>query len=107
MYRFDWKSQVSNDLGACHAIELPFVFGTFDSPTRYQIVGANPPMELSDIMMDAWIAFIRTGNPNHTGMQEWPLYEIPLRATMIFTDRSSVQNDPDKDIRLLFKGIIY
>jgi para-nitrobenzyl esterase len=107
MYRFDWKSQVKDYFGACHAIELPFVLKTFDSPTRYQIVGPNPPMGLSDMMQDAWVAFASTGNPNHTGMQDWPRYEAGQRATMIFDTKSEVLNDPEKDVRLIYKGITY
>jgi para-nitrobenzyl esterase len=104
MYRFDWRSQVSEDLGACHAIELPFVLRTFDSPTRYQIVGADPPMRLSDTMMDAWISFIRTGNPDTPGLS-WPAYNEQRRATMIFNVESRVQDDPDRDIRMLYSDI--
>jgi para-nitrobenzyl esterase len=107
MYRFDWKSQVKDYFGACHAIELPFVLKTFDSPTRWQIVGPNPPMDLSDMMMDAWVAFARTGNPNHAGMKTWPQYEAGQRATMIFNTESEVINDPEKDVRLIYKGITY
>jgi para-nitrobenzyl esterase len=104
MYRFDWRSQVSEDLGACHAIELPFVLRTFESPTRYHIVGPEPPMKLSDAMMDAWIAFIRTGNPGTHGLS-WPAYDSQRRATMIFNVESRVQVDPDRDVRLLYKDI--
>jgi para-nitrobenzyl esterase len=107
MYRFDWKSQASSDLGACHAIELPFVMGTFDSPTRYQIIGPNPPMDLSDITMQAWIAFARSGNPNHSGMPEWPNYDTTRRATMIFNERSMVQDDPNKAVRQLYQELLY
>jgi para-nitrobenzyl esterase len=107
MYRFDWKSQVKDYFGACHAIELPFVLKTFDSPTRRQIVGPDPPMDLSDTMMDAWVAFARSGNPNHAGMQNWPQYEAGQRATMIFNTKSEVVNDPEKDVRLIYKGITY
>jgi para-nitrobenzyl esterase len=33
MYRFSWPSPaVRGMLGACHAVELPFVFGTLDAP---------------------------------------------------------------------------
>jgi len=32
--------------------------------------------------MDAWIAFARTGNPNHKGLPEWQPYDIEKRATM-------------------------
>ncbi len=107
MYRFDWRSQVKDYFGACHAIELPFVLKTFDSPTRWQIVGPNPPMGLSDTMQDAWVAFARTGNPNHAGMEKWPRYEAGQRATMIFNTNSMVENDPEKDVRLIYKGITY
>lgn len=107
MYRFDWKSQVSDDFGACHAIELPFVFGTFDSPTSHQIVGPHPPLGLSETMMQAWIAFARSGNPNPTGMPAWPPYETTRRATMIFNEHSAPQDDPDRAARLLYQGILY
>jgi para-nitrobenzyl esterase len=106
MYRFDWKSTVSEDLGACHTIELPFLFRTFDSPKRYQEVGANPPMVLSDVVMDAWITFIRSGNPNGPGLADWPAYDTKRRAAMIFNDRSAVQDDPDRETRLLYKGLL-
>ena len=107
MYRFDWKSQVKDYFGACHSIELPFVLKTFDSPTRYQIVGPNPPMELSDIMQDAWVAFARSGDPNHKDMPEWPMYDAKRRATMIFNTKPEVKDDPEKDVRLIYKGITY
>lgn len=105
MYRFDWDSHVSDDLGSCHAIELPFVLRTFDSPTHHQIVGTEYPLELSDTMMDAWISFIKTGNPNHDGVPKWPVYDTRRRATMIFNDTSGVQDDPDKASRLLYEEI--
>jgi len=107
MYRFDWPSRASADLGACHAIELPFVFRTFDSPTSDQIVGPDPPLGLSDDMMDAWIGFARTGDPGHAGMPEWPVYETGRRATMILGEEPGVRADPDKASRLFYEEILY
>jgi len=106
MYRFDWRSMVSDDLGACHAIELPFVFRTFDSPTRWQIVGSDPPMDLSDLMMDTWIAFIRTGSPNGRGLPVWPAFKTANRATMIFNTESEVRNNPDGGALQLYEGLL-
>jgi para-nitrobenzyl esterase len=99
LYRFNWKSHVKDYLGACHAIEIPFVFRTFSSPLSEEIVGPNPPMELSDIMQDAWINFARTGNPNHPGMPEWPAYDPNRRATMILDTKCETKDDPDRDVR--------
>ncbi len=107
MYRFDWPSQVHDYLGACHAIELAFVFKTFDSPLAAEIDGSTPPMGLSDMMQDAWISFARTGNPNHKGMPAWPTYDAQRRATMIFNTESKVIEDPNHEVRQLFSGISF
>jgi para-nitrobenzyl esterase len=105
MYRFDWQSQTHDYLGACHAIELPFVFRNFSSPTSRELVGPHPPMGLSDAMMDAWIAFARTGNPNHEGLAGWPVYKLDYRPTMIFNEKSHVLNDPDRSTWFLYENI--
>ena len=45
--------------------------------------GQGPEAELlSQKIMDAWIAFARTGNPNHEGLPEWQSYDTEKRATM-------------------------
>jgi para-nitrobenzyl esterase len=107
MYRFDWKANVKNKeyLNACHGLELPFLFKSFDPDSADDIVGPNPPMGLSDAMQDAWISFARTGDPNHKGLPEWPAYEPAHRATMIFDTKSKAVKDPDPEIRQLFKDV--
>jgi para-nitrobenzyl esterase len=42
----------------------------------------------------AWIAFARTGNPNHAGLPHWPAYTMTERATMTFDTTCRVVNDP-------------
>jgi len=105
MYRFDWKSRAEEYLNACHGVELPFVFKTFDSGSGCGLAGPNPPMGLSDAMQDAWISFARTGDPNHKGLPEWPAYEPAHRATMIFDTKSKTVEDPNPEVRQLFKDI--
>ena len=107
MYRFDWKSHARNKeyLNACHGLDLPFLFKYFDPDSPGDIVGPNPPMGLADAMQDAWLSFVRTGNPNHKGLPQWPAYEPAHRATMIFNTKSKVIEDPDPEVRQLFKDI--
>ena len=83
MYLFTWPSPARRgELGACHAIELPFVFGTLDAPGMDRFSGAGPEAEkLAERTMDAWIAFARGGAPGHEGLPEWPRYESERRAT--------------------------
>ena len=107
MYRFDWKSQAKAKLGACHVMELLFVLKTFDSPKSHYIVGPEPPLLLSDAIQDAWVAFARTGNPNTGRLPFWPSYDEKARATMIFNTTSKVVNDPQKETRDFYKGILY
>lgn len=84
-YLFTWPSPAFNgDLGACHALELPFVFNTLNDPAFKVFVGKSPDLNaISHKVMDAWIAFARTGNPNCDSIPEWPSYDIEKRSTML------------------------
>ncbi len=83
-YLFTWESPgFDGQLGSCHALELAFVFDTLNIPGMENFTGQGPEAELlSQKIMDAWIAFARTGNPNHEGLPEWQSYDTEKRATM-------------------------
>ncbi|MBY8987236.1 MAG: carboxylesterase/lipase family protein [Candidatus Lokiarchaeota archaeon] len=91
-YVFTLPSPAFNgDLGACHALELPFVFNTFDTPGFQEFVSKSPELDaISYKMMDAWIAFARTGNPNHDGIPYWPSYDVDKRSTMLINKEFKV-----------------
>jgi carboxylesterase type B len=91
MYEFGWHSPIAADVGACHALELPFVFDTFDLGPNQMLgamLGPEPPQELADAMHGAWVRFAATGDPG------WPAYEPGRRATMRFDTVSRVVDDP-------------
>jgi para-nitrobenzyl esterase len=48
---------------------------------------------LAATMRDAWIAFARTGNPEHSGLPHWPRHGAALE-TMLFDRNSRVEADP-------------
>ncbi len=81
-YRFDWRSKFLGGLfGACHALELGFVFGTYGEKPASTFFGKGPAADaLSHAMIDAWTNFARTANPG------WPRYDTQTRQTMIFGD---------------------
>src|SRR5450830_255270 len=106
MYLFTWPSPVQDGiLGACHALELPFVFNHLHAPNTVEFMGNEPPQKLADIMQDTWIAFAKTGDPNHKGMPYWPAYNTETRATMILNVNPSVENDPYSEDRQIWNGI--
>lgn len=52
MYEFAWRSPALNGLfGACHALEIAFVFDTLDNgskPMLGPLLGPDPPQQLAD-----------------------------------------------------------
>ena len=108
MYLFVYASPARRGtLGACHALELPFVFGTLDAPTQDKFAGTGPVVEtLSRNMMDAWLAFVRDGNPSHSGIGSWPAYDVQQRATMMFGRDSALEHAPFDAERAAWDGVL-
>ena len=68
-------------LGSCHALDIPFAFGTHDEASDF--AGSGPAADsLAQTMMDIWTTFARTGNPSIDGL-DWPAYEPNERAQMM------------------------
>jgi len=104
MYYFTWKSN-HEDLGACHAVELPFVFHNPDTPSGVNFTGPRPPEVLADRIQDAWVAFAKGGDPAHPGIIPWPKYEKKKRMTMIIDEEFSTVSDPRRRDRKILQGI--
>src|SRR5262249_27598454 len=71
MYRFDRVSPAFGDqLGACHGMELPFVWNNLHTPFARLLLGdVSPPLQqLANRMHASWATFIRTGTPNTTDL---------------------------------------
>jgi para-nitrobenzyl esterase len=96
MYLFTWQTPAyGGRLGSPHAVDVPFVFGNIDAPGVELYTGSDPARKaLSDLVQDAWIAFARSGDPNHPGLPHWPAYDQGNRATLIFDDRPTAEPAP-------------
>ncbi len=75
-----------------HALEIPFVFDNVEGSRRFVGPGDEPRL-LAEAMSTTWIAFARTGNPNHGGIPEWPAYSLPGREQMLFEVPCRVARD--------------
>ncbi|MFH9424302.1 carboxylesterase/lipase family protein [Streptomyces sp. NPDC017529] len=80
-YEFAWRSHaLGGQLGATHAVELPFVFDVIHLPQLHgsaALLGPDkPPVDLAARMHETWVRFARTGNPG------WHPYDDERRATM-------------------------
>ncbi len=88
-YIFDWQCPMPG-LGACHSLELGFLFGNH----RPDFHGAGPGVaKLAGQLQDAWIAFARSGDPSCESLGKWPSYGKG-RATMILGARSRIEKAP-------------
>lgn len=63
MYEFGWRSSAfGGELGACHGLELAFVFDTLASVTGADgLAGTEPPKELARRVHKIWADFARDG----------------------------------------------
>ncbi|MDF0542783.1 carboxylesterase/lipase family protein [Sphingobium sp. H39-3-25] len=93
-YIFDWRTPVMDGLlKSPHGADVPFVFGTTATAARMIGTGADlTPM--SRIMIAAWSAFARTGNPDNPLIPHWPQFRAKDRATMMLNLPSRVEYDP-------------
>jgi len=99
VYWFHWQTPVLDGRPrAFHCSELPFVFANTDRCAAMTGGGADA-RALGGQMADAWIAFARNGNPNHSGLPQWPAFSAERCETMIFDNTSAVKNNPDREER--------
>jgi len=87
VYSLCWDSPVWEN-GASHACELPFVFHCLELPASTALLGNNAPVALADQMHQAWVDFIRNGNPG------WEEYDLKDRAEMHFNVESKIVKNP-------------
>ena len=106
MYLFSWESRAfEGRLGATHALEIPFAFNNLERGGVDVFLGPGElPKQLALSMHDAWIAFIRSGEPNHDGLPKWQPYELEHRPVMEFGESVASRSDPDASERRLWDG---
>ncbi|MEW1807595.1 carboxylesterase/lipase family protein [Pseudarthrobacter sp. NPDC080039] len=103
-YLFTWRSPaMGGKLGACHALDIPFVFRHLDAPEAAFLTRGKAPHALSDAMSGAWAAFARTGRPGVPGL-EWPGYG-EQRTTMVLDADTRLEDDPRREIREFFEWV--
>ncbi|MEU8341324.1 carboxylesterase/lipase family protein [Spirillospora sp. NPDC048832] len=95
MYEFAWRSP-NHGLGACHALELGFVFDNLTAEPE-GLTGPNPPQDLADRMHRHWVDFAATGDPG------WERFDPSTRAVRTFDGAGdATAADPRGDVRKLW-----
>ncbi len=105
LYRFDYNPRTVLDgrVRAFHCAEMAYAFDNVERCLN--ATGGTPEARaLSAKMSDAWIAFARTGNPNHPGLPHWPAVSANAAPNMLFDAVCVVKDDPDRAERAALKG---
>jgi para-nitrobenzyl esterase len=107
-YLFDWASPaLGGRLGSCHALELPFVFGTFGLPGLGAFVGGGEEVaRLSRHVQDAWLAFARTGDPSQPALGAWPAHDPQRRPVQVLGRECRVEERADDPELRFWDGVI-
>ncbi|MBY8992413.1 MAG: carboxylesterase family protein [Candidatus Lokiarchaeota archaeon] len=108
MYLFTYPLKIQGkEYGAFHGGDVGFIHGSLDNPKMgVEIDNLEEAQPLSEKMMDSWIAFAKTGNPNHEGIEEWSKYDINTRKTMFLGKDTISVDDPMKKQRIAWADIM-
>jgi para-nitrobenzyl esterase len=111
MYQLDFGSPLSGGrMGAYHGYDVGLIFDNTHMPEAN--TGAAPEQvaaaqRVADLMSTTLIQFARTGNPQHDLIPQWPRYDLPERATLVFDQSPRIENDPRRQERELFATAPY
>ncbi|HTR36734.1 MAG TPA: carboxylesterase family protein [Bryobacteraceae bacterium] len=84
-YQFSRTVHGKEALGAPHASEIPFIFGTlsvWQNMRKYN----DSDQQYAPLMQEYWTNFAKTGDPNGPNLVKWPRFDATARAYMDFTD---------------------
>ncbi len=89
-YSYYWTMPGADEtLGACHAIELAYVF---NNPQADIYTGGRYDEALADTVQEMWVRFARTGNPSANGYV-WEPYTADSRKTMLLGEEIGMTED--------------
>ncbi len=107
MYRFDYPSPaLEGRLGACHSLDVPFVFGTVGVGELQRLCGTSRLVPfLSEVLVDTYCTLARRGDPSNANLLSWPSYEPAQRATMVLSMESHLEEAPEEDLRQFWEAL--
>ena len=96
VYSFDWQSP-GRRLGACHCLELPFVFGTWNAFSRAPMLAdadIGRAQKIGASMRAAWLGFVTHGDPSVAEIPRWPAFGSASPEIMLIGELFEAVNAP-------------
>jgi para-nitrobenzyl esterase len=86
VYHYQFDRTIPGQAATHHGSELPYVFGNLLSTGSNGAPFTAVDKRISEDIQGYWTNFAKTGNPNGTGLPNWPQYNPAERAYLEFTD---------------------
>lgn len=93
LYELTCSAPAAPELGACHALDVPLVFGALGPGITEMLVGSSFPEwfgSLGELVRSEWASFVRSGSPG------WQPYTAALRTTRVYDDPASTGPYPEE-----------
>jgi len=90
-YEFDHAIPGQEAQGAVHSSDLPYVFGSFPKTGNLAGSAGDIDYKISELMETYWTNFAKTGDPNSSGLPNWPRFG-ESQAFIQFTQDGRVVN---------------
>jgi para-nitrobenzyl esterase len=90
LYWWNWRPIIngSDEYGAFHAAEIPYVFGNL---SVFDIDLSEREEAFAEIMMTIWSNFAKTGDPSSDGIMQWPAYTRDKPTTAVLGANLSLE----------------
>lgn len=101
LYELTYRAPGSGGLlGACHALDVPLVFGTLTAAEDFLGDPPEEALEVSSRMQAAWLSMATVGDPG------WPSFDEQRRLTGVFDAGAppQIQPYPEERSRALWSG---
>ncbi len=101
MYWFTWPTPVFDGaFGACHGLDIPFVFHNLNAPGVEILAGNDASREpIADRISGELLSFARNG------VVSWPNYDKTNRSTLKVDVETVVLTDPEPELRKLWSAM--
>ncbi len=93
VYRFERSvpGPGESQLGSFHALEIPYIFDTFQAHTFSWLPFNATDHQLGSIMQSYWTNFAKTGDPNGGGLPVWNSWNSDKEPYLAFTESGTAE----------------
>jgi len=92
VYRFDRSvpGKGEAELGAFHSLEVPYVFGSLRDKEWQWLPSTSDDAALSNLLQVYWTNFATSGDPNASGLPNWPTWSDGKMEFLVINKDASV-----------------